>query len=185
MINNDKVSEFKRMMEQEGSEPEKNLPPPTLPDLNQELADLRQQLSAQQEDLLRQLAEFQNFQKRLTKEKEDVVRYANESLTKEFFPVLDGLEITLSHVPEEQKSDPLPTGVEMILKQLLQVLKKNGLEEISGTGEIFDPNYHEAIASETRQDMDPGRVVTTHRKGYKLKDRLLRAALVTVSKRDE
>lgn len=147
-----------------------------------QVASLSEQLAQQQNEYLRQLAEFDNFKKRLNKEKEEVVKFANEKVIGELFPILDGLENTLAHTTEEQKNDPLVSGIELVLKQLLQILKKHGLEEVSGAGENFDPNVHEAIASIENPDVPSGAIVTTHRKGYKLKDRLIRAALVTVSK---
>jgi molecular chaperone GrpE len=146
------------------------------------ITDLNEQLAQQQNEYLRQLAEFDNFKKRLNKEKEETVKFANEKVIGELFPVLDGLENTLSHISEEQKSDPLASGIELVLKELLQILKKHGLEEVSGAGANFDPNVHEAIASAENPDVPPGVIITTHRKGYKLKDRLIRAALVTVSR---
>lgn len=147
-----------------------------------QVAHFREQLAQQQDEYLRQLAEFDNFKKRLNKEKEEVVKFANENVIGELFLILDGLENTLAHTTEEQKNDPIVNGIELVLRQLLQILKKHGLEEVSGAGEIFDPNVHEAIASIANPDVPSGSIITTHRKGYKLKDRLIRAALVAVSK---
>lgn len=150
--------------------------------LKTEIESLRESLNAQKNDYLRTLAEFDNFKKRLEKEKIELMKYANQKVIEDVFPVLDGLENTLAHVNEDQKQNPVVAGVELILKQLLQILNKHGLEEVPATGQDFDPNLHEAIATEEAQGVPPGKVITTHRKGYRLKDKLIRATLVTVSK---
>lgn len=133
------------------------------------------------EHLARRMAEFENFKKRLTKEKEEVVKFANEKLLLDIFPVLDSLEMALSNAKDTAENDPIKMGVSMVLKQFLEVLKKHGLEEISEVGTPFDPNVHEAISTQESSDYEPDTVITIHRKGYKLKDRLIRAAMVTVS----
>lgn len=150
--------------------------------LKTEIETLRESLNAQKNDYLRTLAEFDNFKKRLEKEKIELMKYANQKVIEDVFPILDGLENTLAHVGEDQKQDPLVAGIGLILKQLLQILNKHGLEEISATGQDFDPNLHEAIATQEAQGVAAGKVLTTHRKGYRLKDKLIRATLVTVSK---
>lgn len=202
MIHDNKVRELKKMLGQDHQN--NDAPPPAssgdastaqteTPDtltgdltesatLKTEIETLKESLNTQKNDYLRTLAEFDNFKKRLEKEKIELMKYANQKVIEDVFPILDGLENTLAHVGEEQKEDPLVAGVGLILKQLLQILNKHGLEEVPATGQDFDPNLHEAIATQEAQGVPPGKVLTTHRKGYRLKDKLIRATLVTVSK---
>lgn len=137
------------------------------------------EFNEQKNDFLRRTAEYDNSRKRLAKEKDEVVKFANEKLLQDFLPVLDSLEMTLSHASDQ--SDSLVSGVALVLKQFLQLLNKHGLEEVGAVGDVFDPNLHEAIASESSEELESGRVTKVHRKGYKLKDRLIRPAMVSVS----
>lgn len=162
-----------------GTEPEEAV----LSDYDQLRADydvLLTELNEQKDNFMRRTAEYDNSRKRLAKEKDEVVKFANEKLLQDFLPVLDSLEMTLSHAPDRD-GDPLVSGVALVLKQFLQLLNKHGLEELGNVGEAFDPNLHEAIASESTEDMASGHITKVHRKGYKLKDRLIRPAMVSVS----
>ncbi len=144
--------------------------------------ELLQELQLEKETHLRQLAEVENFRKRLIKEKEDVVKFATESLLQELFPCLDNLDMTLQHAsPEQIQKDPVIAGVNLVLRQFLQTLQKHGLEEVGTVGQTFDPNLHEAIESGPAAGLAAGLITKVHRKGYRLHGRLLRAALVSVS----
>lgn len=134
----------------------------------------------QKDMYLRKVAEFENFRKRLIKEQEEQAKFAGESIISEIIPILDSLEMTLSHA-QQKADDPLILGVRLILKQFLQTLEKLGVKEIAGEGESFDPNVQEAIGTEQKQGVPAGVVTKIHRKGYVLRGRLIRAALVTVS----
>lgn len=134
----------------------------------------------QKDMYLRKVAEFENFRKRLIKEQEEQAKFAGESILTEIIPILDSLEMTLSHA-QQKTDDPLISGVKLILKQFLQTLEKLGVKEISGEGEIFDPNVQEAIGTEQKEGVASGIVTKIHRKGYVLRGRLIRAAIVTVS----
>lgn len=137
--------------------------------------------NATQKDMyLRKVAEFENFRKRLLKEQEEQAKFAGESIISAIIPILDSLEMTLSHAPQKT-DDPLILGVRLILKQFLQTLEKLGVKEIAGEGESFDPNVQEAIGTEQKEGVPAGVVTKIHRKGYVLRDRLIRAAIVTVS----
>lgn len=138
------------------------------------------ELNEQKDNFMRRTAEYDNSRKRLAKEKDEVVKFANEKLLQDFLPVLDSLEMTLSHATSSE-GDPVVTGVGLVLKQFIQLLNKHGLEELGSVGEAFDPNFHEAIASEPSEDIASGHITKVHRKGYKLKDRLVRPAMVSVS----
>ena len=144
--------------------------------------ELLVELKLEKETHLRQLAEVENFRKRLIKEKEDVIKFANESLLQELFPCLDNLDMTLTHAtPEQIQKDPVIMGVNLVLRQFLQTLQKHGLEEVGAVGLTFDPNLHEAIDSKPTDGLAAGLITQVHRKGYRLHGRLLRAALVSVS----
>ncbi len=160
----------------------------TAPTLTPEqIAELQAQAAKANENwerLLRTTADFDNFKKRTAREKQDAIRYANESLLEKLLPVLDNFEMaiaaTQSSSAEGLKS--LQDGVAMIHTQLKTVLIDNGLEEIDATGKPFDPNFHEAVSQQESKDVAEGIVLQQLRKGYKLRDRLLRPATVVVAK---
>ncbi len=141
-----------------------------------------EELKLAKEDSLRKLAEMENFRKRLSKEKDDFIKFANEGILQELLPCLDNLDMSLKHATAEQlEKDPVISGVGFVLKQFLQTLQKFGLEEVAGENQPFDPNLHEAIATQPAEGVASGVVLIVHRKGYKLAGRLLRASMVTVS----
>jgi molecular chaperone GrpE len=157
-----------------------------------ELAQLRQQLEAKEleakqnyDQFLRQVAELENFKKRLAREKGEAIRFANESLIKDLLPVLDNLERAVEHARDGGNGKPLLEGIEMVLKVFLEVLAKHGVTQISAIGEPFDPEKHEAIAQVESEEHQPNTVVAEHHRGYYLLDRLLRPSLVSVSKEPE
>jgi molecular chaperone GrpE len=143
--------------------------------------ELKKASEIQRDQYLRQAAEFENSRKRLIKEQEDAIKFANERVFREIFPVLDNLEMTLSHVTPEQAEDPLIKGVQLTLKSFLQILEKNGLREVGAVGDAFDPHLHEAIGTEANPDIPSNHIAKVMRKGYTLNGRLIRAAMVTIS----
>jgi molecular chaperone GrpE len=150
---------------------------------------LRQQLRVKEEEaknnyerFIRQTAEVENFKKRALRDKEDAIRYANETLVKELLPIIDNLERAISHARGSGNGASLVEGVEMILKGLFDALGKYGVSQISAMGQPFDPQLHEAMAQVETDTGEPNTVLEEHQKGYLLKDRLLRPALVTVAK---
>jgi molecular chaperone GrpE len=155
-----------------------------------ELASLRQQLEAKEqqaktnyERLLRQAAELENFKKRTLREREESIRFANEAIIKDLLPVVDNLERAVAHAQEGGNGKPLVEGVEMVIRGLLEVFNKHGVTQIEAKGQPFDPVKHEAMAQIESEDHEPNMVVEEHHKGYLLHSRLLRPALVSVSKR--
>ncbi len=131
---------------------------------------------------LRSQAEMENVRKRARKEKEDWLKYANESLIKELLPVLDNLEQAIHHTNDQKSIDALREGVELTLKGLKDSLKKSGLEELEAQGEAFDPCYHEAVSEIEDKEVKPGTVLHELQKGYLLNQRLIRPAKVVVSR---
>lgn len=129
-------------------------------------------------------ADFDNFKKRTIREKEEALKYATEGLLERLVPVLDNFEMALMAAtgPQSGGLESLRTGVTMTGSQLRSVLSDAGLEEISSEGQQFDPNWHEAVSQLETLDAPEGTVMQQLRKGYKLKGRLLRPALVVVAK---
>ena len=163
-------------------EEEEEGPPPT----PKEVKELRQQAAKSEEfydRLQRQVAEADNLRKRLAKEKLDAVRYANESLIEQLLPTMDSFEMAMSAVQNADNStiDSLKTGIEMVYTQLKRTLEEVGLIEIDATGQKFDPSQHEAVSRKKTDEADEGIVMEQTRKGYRLRDRLLRAASVVVA----
>ncbi len=137
------------------------------------------------EQLVRTAADLDNYKKRAAREKQDAIRYANESLLQKLIGVLDNFDMAVSAAASS--SDPavksLHTGVTMIVAQLRGVLTEAGLEEIDALNKPFDPNWHEAISQQDRTDVPEGQVILQTRKGFKLRDRLMRPAAVIVSRK--
>jgi molecular chaperone GrpE len=166
----------------EEPEEEDELPPPT----PKELKELRQQAAKAEEfydRLQRQVAGADNLRKRLAKEKQDAIRYANESLIEQLLPTMDSFEMAMAAVRNADDStiDSLKTGIEMVHTLLKRTLEEVGLVEIDATGQAFDPSQHEAVSRRKTDGADEGTVLEQTRKGYRLRDRLLRAASVVVA----
>jgi len=133
---------------------------------------------------LRLAAEFDNFRRRNLKERQDLHNYANENLVKELLPAVDNLERAVVHGrKEEQRADSenLLQGVELTYRSLVQILARFGVVEIEAEGKPFDPQVHEAVRRVSSNEHAPGTVVEVYQKGYLLKDRLLRPAMVAVA----
>src|SRR5207237_7067912 len=126
-----------------------------------------------------------NYNKPAAGERTDAVQYANAALLQKLLPVLDNFDMAQAAVQASagDKSSSVQAGVSMILQQLKSVLVDTGLEEIDATGKPFDPTLHEAISQQETADAPEGQVIQQVRKGYKLRDRLLRAAAVIVAKK--
>jgi molecular chaperone GrpE len=135
--------------------------------------------------LLRAQAEWDNSRKRIMKEKEDAVRYAGEGILEKLLPVLDNFEMGMQAAKTATDAKAIAQGLEMVLAQFHQVLKDAGVEPIDAVGQPFDAHRHEALGRVESDEHPEDHVVTQLRKGYKLKDRLLRAASVFVAKPSE
>lgn len=127
---------------------------------------------------MRLMADFQNYKKRVEKEKGDIYAYANEKLVSELLIVMDNFERALQH---EAADESFAEGMRMIFKQLTDVLVKAGLEEIKALGEDFDPNYHNAVMTEDNADYESGKVTEVLQKGYLLNNKVIRASMVKVN----
>ena len=127
---------------------------------------------------LRLMADFQNYKKRVEKEKKDLYSYANEKLVAEMLPVLDNFERALE---QETGGDGFKEGMDMIFKQLGDVLAKAGLAEIAALDEVFDPNVHNAVMTEDSEQYESGKVSGVMQKGYTLNGKVIRPSMVKVA----
>ncbi len=130
---------------------------------------------------MRAYAEMENIKKRGIKEREELRKYANESLIKEILPVLDSLQKAIIHAHNDEKPSGLVEGLKLTLDNLMKTLEKAGLQEIEAEGKPFDPNFHEAIYQQADDKVPPGHVITESQRGYLLNGRLIRPAMVVVS----
>ena len=135
--------------------------------------------------LLRTTADFDNFKKRAARERTEAVQFANSSLLQKLLPVLDSFEMALAatQTAKDAQSASLQKGIAMVQSQLKGILNEAGLEEIDATGKVFDPAQHEAVSQQDTADVPDGSVVQQIRKGYKLRERLLRPAAVVVARK--
>jgi molecular chaperone GrpE len=193
----------------EGAEPLVPVEPATVtPEQLGELKDRAAKADEHWERLLRVSADFDNYKKRAARERHEAARHANEALLQKLIPVLDSLDMALASAqaaqdqsvrvrvppPEggvprasaqgapDQAAQSLQTGIEMIQQQFRNALKETGLEEVNALGQPFDPNLHEAVSQQETKDAPEGQVVQQLRKGYRLRERLLRPASVIVAK---
>lgn len=136
--------------------------------------------------LLRLAADFDNFKKRAARERQDAIKFANAGLLEKLLPVMDHFEMALAAMAQPPNGDAaslqsLQAGINMVYQQLRNLLQEAGLEEIDAVGKPFDPTLHEAVAQEATNNAPEGQVVRQLRKGYRLKERLLRPASVVVA----
>jgi molecular chaperone GrpE len=154
--------------------------------LIRQLAELErenQELKEKNDQLLRHVAEVENFKKRLEKERADLREFANESLIKDLLPVVDNLELAITHGRQQESGSALLEGVENVLKGFLQVITKFGATPIQALGEKFDPAFHNAVMQQEDDSVADQTVIQELQKGYLLKNRLLRPAMVVVARK--
>ena len=130
---------------------------------------------------LRTQADFENYKKRAAREKDEAIKYANNSLLERLIAIVDNFELGLEAARGEGEGSPVFSGMSMVLKQLMDFLSEQGLRPVDAMGQRFDPNLHEAIAHEPSDKVPEGVVVRQTRRGYRMKDRLLRPSSVVVS----
>ncbi len=151
---------------------------------NQEelLTQLQGDLDRFRDLALRSQADFENFRKRAAREKDDAIKYANLGLLEKLIPILDNFELGLNAARATPGSEAILMGMDMVARQLNDFLTQHGVEPINAEGQHFDPNLHEAVAQEASDTVPEGVIVRQLRKGFKLRDRLIRPATVMVSK---
>jgi len=141
--------------------------------------DLQRERDALQDRLLRTAAEFDNYRKRMDRERRELAEYTAGEAVAEMLPIVDNLERALQAASVD---DPLRKGVELIHKQMLDMLRKRGVKPIDARGADFDPNFHQAVIHEESPEHREGEVIEELQRGYMVGDRLLRPAMVKVAK---
>ena len=145
------------------------------------VALLTQEVDRWKDLAYRSQAELDNFRKRSAREAQETRAYANADLLRALFPILDNFDMGLEAARAESEKSMIFMGMTMVNRQLQDFLRESGVQEIEAQGKTFDPNLHEAVSQEASADIAEGTIIRVTRKGYKLKDRLLRAASVIVS----
>lgn len=164
-------------------------PPPTVEGLRAQLDQARSMADEERRkgetylDLAqRTQADFQNYKRRLEQEREKLVKDANADLLRQILPILDDLERALGHMPADMSEHSWPQGIQLIGQKLQGMLEQQGLRRIGVEGEEFDPHVHEAVAYEEHPRYGEGLIAGIYRPGYRLHERVLRPAQVTVAK---
>ena len=169
--------------------PEWEIPEEELEDMEplelqkEEEPSYEEQVKELDDKYVRLYAEFENYRKRVLKEKEDLASYVREELIYELLTSLDHLDIALKHANEDETSSGIRQGVEMTLRELNRTLEKFGLKPIEALGKPFDPEFHHAVSHVESDEADENTVIEELRKGYMYGDKVLRAAMVAVSRR--
>ncbi len=150
--------------------------------LLERVRELQETAEKNYELYLRSQAELENMKKRFQREKQDFIKFSNESIIKQLLPVVDSLEKAIEHSVEDHTVDALREGVQLTLKTLTDVLERVGVKEVKALGEAFDPNFHQAMSQQEDDTVSSGTVLQEAQKGYLLNDRLIRPSMVIVSK---
>jgi len=153
----------------------------TKQELVKKLGEIKEEAQNNYDLYMRTYAEMENIKKRAIKEREELAKYANESLIKEILPVIDNLDKAISHARDDQNASGLVEGLELTRDGLMKTLKKVGLEEVEALGKPFDPNFHEAVSQQKDDTVAPGHVMIELQKGYALNGRLIRPSTVVIS----
>jgi molecular chaperone GrpE len=152
---------------------------------NKHLAEIRKlklEKEQLQDQLLRKVAEFDNYKKRTERDFFDRVQNANEKLITELLPVIDDMERALDHVEKSQEINSLFEGTELILKKMKDLLEKQGIEVLPAAGEDFDPEKHDALMQTEKENVESGTIIEEHLKGYTLNGKVIRHSQVIVAK---
>ena len=144
-----------------------------------ELEEKENLLKEKEERYLRMYAEFENYKKRTEKEKQNTALYAKADVVEMLLPVIDSME---NAIAIETSDENLKQGISLMFEQVRIFLEKNGVEEIGKIGEEFNPELHDAISIQEVENANSGEIISVFRKGYKIKDRIIRHAMVIVAK---
>jgi molecular chaperone GrpE len=153
----------------------------TKQELLKKLTDTHEEAEKNYDLYMRTYAEMENIKKRGIKEREELAKYANESIIKEILPVIDNLDKAISHAQNDDNSSALVEGLELTRDGLIKALEKAGLKEVEALGKPFDPNFHESVSQQIDDTVAPGHVIMELQKGYLLNGRLMRPTMVVIS----
>ena len=152
-------------------------------DLEEKLAEVQAEADENKDRLLRLAAEFENYKKRSGREMEDLKKYASENLIRQLLTVVDNLERAIESASgDNQKDQSVVDGVSLTLTEVMKILEKHHVNPIESLGTPFDPTFHQAMSQEESGDHPANTVIQEYQKGYMIHDRLLRPAMVVVSK---
>ena len=149
--------------------------------LKQDLENLKKEYDSVYDRLLRKQAEFENYKKRVERERSEFAQFASSELMKELLHSLDSFDLAIRNAAGERGAENTLRGFELIYKQRLDTLTRFGLKPIEAKGKTFDPNYHQAVSTQAAPHLEENTVIEEMRKGYTLHGRLLRPAMVSVS----
>lgn len=147
-----------------------------------EIKKLKEEKEHLQDQLLRKIAEFDNYKKRTGREFIERVQNANEKLITELLPVLDDMKRALDHAEQSKEVNSLLEGTELIQKKMLGILEKQGLEPLPAEGEDFDPDQHDALMQIEKENVESGKIIEEHLRGYILNGKVIRHSQVIVAK---
>jgi len=165
------------IVNEEEVESEEDETPPSVED---EIDQLKSEYEAKLDRMLRTVAEYENAKKRAIRDKEEFQKYAVESVIKDLLPVIDSMNRAIESAKESTDFNSLHEGIKLIQKQIHNVLERSNVSTIDAVGENFDPNLHEAI-TQVESDLPTNAIVAEFQVGYKLRDRVLRASIVSIS----
>lgn len=155
---------------------------PVPEDLAAEVAAAREEAAQYKDKWVRERADLENVKRRALRDRQDALRFGAEPLVRDLLPVVDDLERALEAARDVADGASMAAGVELVLKGILEALARHGAERVAAAGERFDPAVHEAVSHVPHETVPAGMIVEEHRGGYRLHDRLVRPAMVTVSK---
>lgn len=176
-LENSPENESEQCLQDHSQDENKELTPAEK-ELNSKIAEL----SDLNDKYLRLAAEFENFKRRTQRDQSETIRYANEKLLKDLLPTIDNLDRAIQYSKDQTNIDSLFQGVELTKKQFLVILEKLGVKQVDSIGELFDPSKHQAVNQVESSTVPENLIVDEYQKGYFLYDRILRPAMVTVSK---
>ena len=145
--------------------------------LQEQLEEVQAEVEGKQDELLRSLAEFSNYKKRIERDQVITQQLMKGDIVKRFFPVIDDMQLALQNAPD----DPWVEGIQLIYRKLESILEAEGVVRIEAEGKEFDPNFHEAISQEESEEHESGMVIEVLQQGYLLGERVVRPAMVRVA----
>src|ERR1700741_2067248 len=166
----------------EAGSPEPNKAGDAFADPESRIAELQAELSKYKDAALRATADLDNYRKRVSRERDESIKFGNTAFLERLIPILDNFELGLQAARNAPEAAPILDGLAMVYKQLQDFLANSGVETIEAAGQTFDPNLHEALAQEENHEVPEGKVIRQVRRGYRLRDRLFRPGDVVVSK---
>ncbi len=185
MSNEEREKQTEKEQAQSAASEKEDIETKEMEDLKKELEKKEKELAECKDKMLRLAAELDNFKKRTDREKAEYMKYALESFAKELLPFLDNLERAVQSAKETKDIDALIQGLDLTLSGYLKTLERFGLKTFAAEGQRFDPNFHEALTVEEDHTVDENTVIKELLRGYTLHERVLRPALVVVSKKPE